>query len=220
MVALMTFYGLTWAAGGNDIIATHLRLSINQITYFNRAAVFIGPVIAFIITRRWCISLQRKDNEVLLHGHETGVIMRDAQGGYTEKHVPLPAASAYTLTSRDRDEIFVPEAERGQQRRRRPGRPQGPVRARPRQWWYGHNVQKPTVAELEEAHHHVELEEAHDAPLLGHPADGHQYDGRHDVAGDELSSHRAEAATPDDSRARRSAGPCVVPVRRTSRILV
>ena len=44
MVALMTFYGLLWAAGGNDIIAIKLHLSINQITYFMRAAVFIGPV--------------------------------------------------------------------------------------------------------------------------------------------------------------------------------
>ena len=44
MVALMTFYGLLWAAGGNDIIAIRLHLSINQITYFMRAAVFIGPV--------------------------------------------------------------------------------------------------------------------------------------------------------------------------------
>ena len=63
MVALMTFYGLLWAAGGNDIIAIKLQLSINQITYFMRVAVFVGPVIAFIITRRWCISLQRHDNE-------------------------------------------------------------------------------------------------------------------------------------------------------------
>ncbi len=92
MVALMTFYGLTWAAGGNDIIAIKTRLSINEITYFLRGAVFIGPVIAFMITRRWCISLQRHDNETLVHGMESGVIMRDAQGGYSEKHVPLPVA--------------------------------------------------------------------------------------------------------------------------------
>src|SRR3954465_13233895 len=75
MVALMTMYGLFWAAGGNDIIAIKLHLSINQITYFMRAAVFIGPVIAFLITKRWCISLQRKDQEDLLHGYESGIIM-------------------------------------------------------------------------------------------------------------------------------------------------
>src|SRR6476469_4149640 len=108
MVALMTFYGILWMAGGNDIIATQLRLSINQITYFNRVAVFVGPAIAFFITRRWCISLQRADNEKLLHGLESGVIMRDAQGGYTEKHVPLPLDRAYTLTARQRDEVVTP----------------------------------------------------------------------------------------------------------------
>ena len=32
MVALITFYGLLWAAGGNDIIAIKLHLSINEIT--------------------------------------------------------------------------------------------------------------------------------------------------------------------------------------------
>ena len=86
MVALMTFYGLLWTAGGNDIIAIKLHLSINQITYFMRVAVFVGPVLAFFITRRWCISLQRHDNETLLHGYETGVIMRSAEGGYSERH--------------------------------------------------------------------------------------------------------------------------------------
>ena len=191
MVALMTFYGILWMAGGNDIIATHLRLSINQITYFNRAAVFIGPVIAFIITKRWCISLQRKDNEVLLHGRETGVIMRDADGGYAERHEPISVGAAYTLTARDRDEVFVPVRDTDDNGVAAPGARIEGIRARLSQWWYGDNVQKPTAAELEEAHHHQhELEDAHDAPELGHTADGHQYDGRHDVTGEELS-HRA-----------------------------
>ncbi len=89
MVALMTFYGLLWAAAGNDIIAITFDLSINQITYFMRVAVFLGPVLAFWITRRWCISLQRHDYEQLLHGYETGVIMRSPEGGYTERHAPI-----------------------------------------------------------------------------------------------------------------------------------
>ena len=58
-----------------------------------RAAVFIGPVIAFIITRRWCISLQRHDKEKLLHGYETGIIMRSPEGGYTERHLPISEAA-------------------------------------------------------------------------------------------------------------------------------
>ena len=33
-----------------------------------RFGIFIFPVIAFIVTKRICISLQRKDNETLTHG--------------------------------------------------------------------------------------------------------------------------------------------------------
>ncbi len=190
MVALMTFYGLFWAAGGNDIIATKLNLSINQITYFMRVAVFVGPVIAFVITRRWCISLQRHDNEKLLHGYESGVIMRDAQGGYTEKHLPLPVERAYTLTARSRDEVYVPESGTDDNGVSSPSARKDKVRARLSQLWYGDNIQKPTHEELEEAHHHAELEHAHDVALEGHAADGHQFDGRHDVTGEELSSGR------------------------------
>src|SRR4051795_5935600 len=75
MVALMTFIGLLWAAGGNDILALLFKLNLNYITYFIRTAVIVLPPLAFFIARRWCISLQRKDEETLLHGYETGVIM-------------------------------------------------------------------------------------------------------------------------------------------------
>ncbi len=187
MVSLMTFYGLMWMAGGNDIIALKLKLSINQITYFNRVAVFLGPLIAFIITRRWCISLQRHDNEKLLHGMESGVIMRDAEGGYTEKHIPLPAGQAYTLTARARDEVFTPDPEADANGVSRRKVAIDKVRARFSRLWYGDNIQKPTKRELEDAHHHAELEAAHDAPLEGHAADGHQFDGRHDIEDEHLS---------------------------------
>ena len=67
------------------------NLNLNYITYFMRVMVFLGPVIAFIITRRWCISLQRSDEARLLHGYETGVIMRSPEGAYAEKHLPINA---------------------------------------------------------------------------------------------------------------------------------
>src|SRR4051794_33907162 len=105
MVALMTFIGLLWAAGGNDILAIKFDLSINQITYFLRAAVFVAPPIAFFITRRWCISLHRKDNELLLQGYETGILMGSAEGGYSGRPLPLDMARSYTLTARERDKL-------------------------------------------------------------------------------------------------------------------
>lgn len=158
MVALMTFYGLSWAAGGNDIIAIKMHLSINQITYFMRGAVFIGPVIAFIITKRWCISLQRHDEEKLLHGYESGVLVRSAEGAYAEKHLPLPEAKAYTLTARDDDPTpeTVEEIEAsglaGRQVRLRK------LRAKLQAAFFADNVQKPTAEELHDAQHHAEHE--------------------------------------------------------------
>jgi ubiquinol-cytochrome c reductase cytochrome b subunit len=178
MVALMTFYGLMWAAGGNDILAIKLGLSINQITYFMRGAVFIGPVLAFMITRRWCISLQRHDNETLLHGYESGVIMRDAQGGYSEKHLPLPVERAYTLTARDRDEMYVATAGTDDNGVASPTARKDKLRARLSKFWYTNNIQKPTQAELEQAHHHAELERVHEASLEGRPA-GDELSGKH-----------------------------------------
>ncbi|WP_139981206.1 cytochrome b [Nocardioides litoris] len=181
MVALMTFYGLAWAAGGNDIIAIKLHLSINQITYFMRGALFIGPVIAFIITRRWCISLQRHDREKLLHGYETGVIMRSPDGGYSERHLPISESEAYRLTARDREKVFTADGRIDENGVAAPGGRLDGVRAKLSTLMYADNIQKPTRAELEEAHHHAEHEKALTAALTGHAADGHQFDGKRPV---------------------------------------
>lgn len=188
IVSLMTFYGLAWAAGGNDIIAIKLDLSINQITYFMRVMIFLGPLIAFIITRRWCISLQRHDNEKLLHGYETGIIMRSPEGGYSERHLPISQASAYRLTARDRDEVYTVGDEVDENGVPAPGTRSQRIRAKLSSFVYGHNVQKPTRAELEAGHHHAEHETELQAGL-DHPADGHQFDGHHAVEGEELRSH-------------------------------
>ncbi|MDF1602688.1 cytochrome bc complex cytochrome b subunit [Nocardioides sp. YIM 152315] len=188
MVALMTMYGLFWAAGGNDIIAIKLHASINQITYFLRGAVFIGPVIAFIITRRWCISLQRKDNETVLHGYETGIIMRSPEGGYSERHLPLPESRAYALTARDRDPV-VNGVEAGSDANGVPAPGQGrlaALRHRIRTMWYSDNVQKPTRDELDHGHHHAEHEHELQESMEGHAADGHQFDGHHLVDDESL----------------------------------
>ncbi len=201
LVALMTFYGILWEASGNDLIATHFHLNLNYITYFNRIMVFVGPVLAFIITRRWCISLQRADRDRLLHGYESGIIMRSPEGAYAEKHLPISVDEAYTLTARDRVELPPPPGEvdsNGVANRKARG--EG-LRWRVRNFWFSHDIEKPTRTELEEAHHHAEHElsvrdDGHqhltesgytgDYELDGTPADGHQFDGRHDISGDEL----------------------------------
>ncbi len=65
MAAMIAAYGLLWAAGGNDILATRLHVSLNGITYVIRIAIFVVPPLVFLIARRWCIGLQRADNDRL-----------------------------------------------------------------------------------------------------------------------------------------------------------
>ena len=151
-----------------------------------RGAVFIGPAIAFYITRRWCISLQRHDEGRLLHGYETGIIMRSAEGGYSERHLPISEAEAYTLTARDREVPWTPTATTDENGVAAPGGRLDGIRSKLSTLMYADNIQKPTAAELEEAHHHAEHEHALTAALDGHSADGHQFDGHHAVEGETL----------------------------------
>ena len=192
LVMFMTAYGLLWAAGGNDILATTFHLDLNQITYFMRVAVFVIPPIAFILTRRWCISLQRADEARLLHGYETGVIMRSPEGGYSEKHLPLDPARAYVLTARDRDPVVdgevQPEVDANGLPAPHTGRLAG-LRNRIRTLMWADNVQKPTKEELEAGHHHAEHEHELQAAMDGHSADGHQFDGHHLVEDEGLRNH-------------------------------
>jgi ubiquinol-cytochrome c reductase cytochrome b subunit len=148
----MTCYGLFWVAGGNDLIATQFHVSLNSVTYFMRVAVFVGPVIAFMIAKRICIGLQRSDAERLLHGSESAIIVRDPSGGYSEAHEPIEQEEAYTLTQHVEPLPLAAVSEQGdlsdkelkaEQRRRKATR-----------FWYLDALRKPTRAELEEAAHH------------------------------------------------------------------
>ena len=88
-VMSLTFYMMLLIGGGNDIIASQFNLSINAITWAIRIGIFILPPISFVITKRICLSLQRRDRDKLLHGRETGSIMRLPEGAFVEVHAPL-----------------------------------------------------------------------------------------------------------------------------------
>ncbi|WP_171115207.1 MULTISPECIES: cytochrome bc complex cytochrome b subunit [Streptomyces] len=100
-VAWLTLYAVCLIGGGNDIVATHLHLSINAITWFVRIAFFVAPVLAFVVTQRICLGLQRRDREKVLHGRETGTIKRLPHGEYIEVHEPLTQAQRFTLTQHE-----------------------------------------------------------------------------------------------------------------------
>jgi ubiquinol-cytochrome c reductase cytochrome b subunit len=85
-VAAMTFYGILWAEGANDVIADKLQVPLYTITWIARVTVFVGPALAYIITKRICLGLQRKDAEELLHGYESGIIRQLPNGEFIEVH--------------------------------------------------------------------------------------------------------------------------------------
>ncbi len=154
-VAGMTFYGLMWAGGGNDIIATQFNVSLNAVTYFLRVAVFVGPVIAFIVTKRLCLSLQRADAQRVLHGSESGIIVRSPAGGYSEPHVPLSTDEAFTLTQHRQYPPLeeTPSEDEHGVKTTDPNKVSG-LRARLSRWYTGDDIVKPTREEIADSHHH------------------------------------------------------------------
>ncbi|MCP9946132.1 cytochrome bc complex cytochrome b subunit [Streptomyces somaliensis] len=100
-VAWVTGYMIMLIGGGNDIVATYFHMSINAVTWFVRIAFFVGPVLAFIVTKRICLGLQRRDRDKVLHGRETGIIKRLPHGEFVEVHEPLSQAQRYALTAHE-----------------------------------------------------------------------------------------------------------------------
>ncbi|WP_223624076.1 cytochrome b N-terminal domain-containing protein [Microbacterium sp. EST19A] len=96
-VAAMVFYCALWGAASADLIATHFSIGLETTIHFFQAAVIAGPVLAFILTRRIAIALQRKDRHILLHGYETGRIVRLPGGEYVEVHAPLTPHERWRL---------------------------------------------------------------------------------------------------------------------------
>lgn len=166
-VSLLTAFFILILAGSNDLIATHFHLSINDITWTFRVLIFVAPAFAFWITKRICLALQRKDRELVLHGHETGRIVRFASGEYIEVHKPLDPHERWLRVQQEpRRPIEIEPAEdsRGV---RRPGYRKDRLRQRLSRLFYEDRVEPVTPAELVAAQSHG----AHDAlPAADEPA--------------------------------------------------
>ncbi|GAA4185594.1 cytochrome bc complex cytochrome b subunit [Streptosporangium oxazolinicum] len=87
-MSAVTFYGILWLLGANDEISAFFHISLNWTTYAGRFLIIAGPVVAYIITYRVCLGLQRGDAAIISHGVESGVIKRLPHGEYIEVHVP------------------------------------------------------------------------------------------------------------------------------------
>lgn len=159
-VAGVVFYCVMWAAASSDLIATHFMVSLNDVTYWLRALVIIGPVIGFVVARRIALALQRKDREIVLHGRETGRIVRLPHGEFIEVHEPVDEYKRYKLVSFDSPQALTAQPDvnghvsKGEKRRAWASR-----------FFFEDRVAPVTPAELEEAHshgHHGEVASEHD----------------------------------------------------------
>ncbi|MER6811124.1 ubiquinol-cytochrome c reductase cytochrome b subunit [Spirillospora sp. NPDC000708] len=108
-VAAVTFYGLLWLAGANDVLADKFDLSLYATTWFFRVTIFVGPFLAFVITKRICLGLQRKDADVVGHGVESGVILMSPEGRFSERHEPAREEQRAVLLSKENTRPEAPQ---------------------------------------------------------------------------------------------------------------
>jgi ubiquinol-cytochrome c reductase cytochrome b subunit len=156
VMALSTWLILL-AGGANDLLAVTFHLSINDITNAFRVLIFVVPPLSYVITKRICLGLQRRDRDLVLHGRETGRIVRLPHGEMIEVHEPLSDAKKWELTQhlvRTPYEVGPSTDANGVPRRRLLA---AKARARVSRFYFEDRVEPPTPAEvheLESSGHH------------------------------------------------------------------
>lgn len=157
----VTFYAVLWAAASSDIIATHFWLTMEGVIHTLQALLIVGPIIAYFVTKRICIALQKKDREIALHGYESGRIVRLPGGEYIEVHQPVDEYERWKLIGHEVEEPLVV---RPNARGRIPWHQN--LRAALSRWFFEDRLAPITEAEiaaaLEHQHHtldHIAVEE-------------------------------------------------------------
>ncbi|GAB2494923.1 cytochrome bc1 complex cytochrome b subunit [Nocardiopsis aegyptia] len=160
-VAGITAYGILWLAGSNDILSETFSINLYLTTYIFRVLIIVGPVVGFIITKRICLGLQRRDRETLEHGYESGVIQQLPSGEFIEVHRESSdetveiLSSKPTITSTALDETVDEKGVESPQARKGMGK----LRRRLALWYTRDNV---TVSDVQ-AHSGHHLHHSHSA---------------------------------------------------------
>ena len=153
-MAGLTLYGVLMFAASNDIMAIKFGMSINDITLILRVLTFAGPIIAFWATRRICLSLQRHDRDLVLHGRESGRIHRGAGGDFEEVHEPIDEYTRWTLVQHEATpplELEPAVDENGVENKKSARK--NKLREKLHSFYFAGSVDPVTPAELEAAHH-------------------------------------------------------------------
>ena len=150
--AWINFYATMWAAASSDLIATHFQAAMEHVIHALQFWMIGGTVIVFFVTKAWALALQRRDRSVLLHGIETGRIVRLPHGEFQEVEVPADEEERWKLVSYESYAPIVAQ----------PDPATGKIRAGQKfrqtlsRWFYSDRLEPLTKAEIEAAHaeHH------------------------------------------------------------------
>jgi ubiquinol-cytochrome c reductase cytochrome b subunit len=151
----LSFYILLWIEGGNDLIASTFSMDVFTITWIMRVAIFVVPPLVFVITKRICFGLQRRDRDKLLHGYESGIIKRLPDGKYYEQHQPISDEERAVLMARADAPLPLPMPEKYDENGvKQKGYGVKRLQAKLSHFFYNERLPVPTPAEIEEASHH------------------------------------------------------------------
>lgn len=169
----VTFYAVLWAAASSDIIATHFHLTMEGVIHTLQALLIVGPVIAYFVTKRMCLALQKKDREIALHGYESGRIVRLPGGEYIEVHQPVDEYERVKLVE---NETMAPLVVRPNDKGRIPWHEN--LRASLSRWFFEDRLTPVSQGEIEAAlaHQHHSLDHIADEEAL-------ELQGAHERAG-------------------------------------
>ncbi|MGA5699949.1 cytochrome b [Peterkaempfera bronchialis] len=133
-VASVAWYAVLLAAGGQDVIAYTMHLSVNTLALLFRVLFFVLPVAAFWVTKRTCLALQAHERELLEEGEETGFVRQSVQGGFAQGRRALPAERRHVALARDIPTPVHDTTGRG-----------GRLRSALSTWYYGDRVELPAT---------------------------------------------------------------------------
>jgi ubiquinol-cytochrome c reductase cytochrome b subunit len=106
--AAVTAGAILLLTGGDDLIAVHFGVPLFDLVWFFRAGFFVFPPLAFAVTRRACLGMQRRDRRALLHGVPTGKVIGLPDGAIVPARRPLTPAERAVFDARTPTQLMMP----------------------------------------------------------------------------------------------------------------
>lgn len=103
----IAFYATLWAAASSDVMSYFFKWNVFLVTHVLQIGLILFPILAFTITKRTALALQRKDRELALHGVETGHVIRFPHGEFQELHRPLDDYELWKLVNFEEEKPVI-----------------------------------------------------------------------------------------------------------------